>query len=96
MSIVCKKFNETKEGGVFVKKRNNQAQNANVDLSSLKDIKDVVIDPKLSKEERIAQFVEQIGNPYCFRCNGCIVHVSFSDTDRTLEDCLMDYFNLIS
>ena len=79
-----------------MKKRNEQAQNDIVDLPSLKDIKDVVIDPNLSKEERIAQYVKQIGNPYCFRCNGCIVHVSFSDTDRTLEDCLMDYFNLIS
>lgn len=56
-------------------------------------IKDVKIAPGLSKEERIEQFLRQIGNPYCFRCNGCVVQVSFSETERTLEDCLQDYFS---
>ena len=42
-----------------------------VDAESLVDIRDVKINPDLSKEERIAQFLNQIGNPYCFRCNGC-------------------------
>ncbi len=64
-----------------------------VDADSLIDIKDVKIDPGLSKEERIEQFLRQIGNPYCFRCNGCVVQVSFSETERTLEDCLQDYFS---
>ncbi len=63
------------------------------DADSLRDIRDVKIDPKLPKEERIKSFVEQIGNPYLFKCNGRIVKVSFADTDRTLEDCLHDYFN---
>lgn len=64
-----------------------------VDADSLIDIKDVKIDPGLSKEERIEQFLRQIGNPYFFRCNGCVVQVSFSETERTLEDCLQDYFS---
>ena len=64
-----------------------------VDADSLIDIKDVKIDPGLSKEERIEQFLRQIGNPYCFSCNGCVVQVSFSETERTLEDCLQDYFS---
>ena len=64
-----------------------------VDAESLIDIKDVKIAPGLSKEERIEQFLRQIGNPYCFRCNGCVVQVSFSETERTLEDCLQDYFS---
>ena len=66
-----------------------------VDADSLVDIKDVKINPELPKEERIAQFLNQIGNPYCFRCNGCVVQVSFSETERTLEDCLQDYFSSI-
>ena len=35
-----------------------------VDADSLIDIKDVKIDPGLSKEERIEQFLRQIGNPH--------------------------------
>lgn len=66
-----------------------------VDAESLVDIRDVKINPNLSKEERIAQFLNQIGNPYCFRCNGCVVQVSFTETERTLEDCLQDYFSSI-
>lgn len=66
-----------------------------VDADSLVDIRDVKINPDLSKEERIAQFLNQIGNPYCFRCNGCVVQVSFTETERTLEDCLQDYFSSI-
>lgn len=66
-----------------------------VDADSLVDIKDVKISSELSKEERIAQFLNQIGNPYCFRCNGCVVQVSFTETERTLEDCLQDYFSSI-
>ena len=66
-----------------------------VDAESLVDIRDVKINPDLSKEERIAQFLNQIGNPYCFRCNGCVVQVSFTETERTLEDCLQDYFSSI-
>lgn len=64
-----------------------------VDAESLKDIREIKINPDLSKEERIAEFLNQIGNPYCFRCNGCVVQVSFTETDRTLEDCLQDYFS---
>lgn len=66
-----------------------------VDAKSLKDIRDVRINSDLSKEERIIEFLSQIGNPYCFRCNGCVVQVSFSETERTLEDCLQDYFSSI-
>lgn len=66
-----------------------------VDAESLKDIRDVRINTDLPKEERITEFLRQIGNPYCFRCNGCVVQVSFSETERTLEDCLQDYFSSI-
>ena len=64
-----------------------------VDVESLKDIRDVKIDPDLPGEERIKSFLAQIGNPYFFRCNGHVVRVKFAETDRTLEDCLHDYFN---
>lgn len=64
-----------------------------VDVESLRDIRDVKIDPDLPREARIKSFLDQIGNPYLFRCNGHVVRVKFAETDRTLEDCLQDYFN---
>lgn len=59
-----------------------------VDINSLADIKDVSVDKSLSREERIAEFVRQIKNPYCFRCGKYIVRARFADNGVSLEDCL--------
>ena len=39
-----------------------------VDREELVDIRDVSIDRTLPKEERVRSFIQQIKNPYCFRC----------------------------
>lgn len=55
------------------------------------DIENVKIDLTLSREERIRSYLQQIGDPYQFRCNGVVVHIAFSDTDETIEDLLEAY-----
>ncbi len=55
---------------------------------TLPDIRDVQVDKTLPKEERIASFVKQIGDPYRFRCGDFIVNAVFSADGPTLEDCL--------
>ncbi len=62
-----------------------------VNREDLVDIRDVHIDRTLPKEERVRSFVEQIKNPYCFRCGKAVVKTSFLDTDVTLEDCVENY-----
>lgn len=62
-----------------------------VDPETLVDINTVKIDPNLPREERIKEYVRQIGNPYCYLDQGYVVKLSFADTDRTLEDCLVEY-----
>jgi len=47
------------------------------------------VDKTLPREERIAEFVRQIKNPYRFRCGKFVVNASFADAGPTLEDCLM-------
>ena len=54
----------------------------------LADIRDVSVDPKLPKEERIAEFLRQIKNPYCFRCGKFTVRARFAENGVSLEDCL--------
>lgn len=44
------------------------------------------MDKPMTVEERVRSFVEQIKNPYCFRCGDAVVKTSFLDTDVTLED----------
>ena len=52
------------------------------------DIRDVAVDPALPREERIAEFLKQIGNPYHFRCGKFTVYARYADSGYTLEECL--------
>ena len=54
----------------------------------LADIRDVSVDQNLPKEERIAEFLRQIQNPYCFRCGKFTVRAQFAENGVSLEDCL--------
>ena len=61
------------------------------DPNSLVDIRDVTVNTSLPREERLLDYLDQIKNPYCFRCGKAVVKVSFADTDATLEDRLERY-----
>lgn len=62
-----------------------------VSRDTLVDINDVVIDDKKPKQERIASFLEQIKNPYCYKCGSMVVKVGYSE-ESTLEDQLKTIF----
>ena len=51
------------------------------------DKEDVEIHTALPLEERIADYIHQVKNPYCHISNGMIVKISFAGKD-TLEECL--------
>ena len=55
---------------------------------TLVDIRDVTVDRELSREDRIAEFVRQIKNPYRFKCGRFTVHASFASGGATLEECI--------
>lgn len=59
-----------------------------VERESLADISKIHIDTRMPREQRLADFVRQIGNPYCYRCGKVVVKVSFAETNATLEDRL--------
>jgi hypothetical protein len=63
-----------------------------VDSSTLVDIRDVKINTNLPKEERILDFIDQVGNPYCFKCGKLIIKSTFSDNNVTMEERLKSYF----
>lgn len=62
-----------------------------VDQDTLVDIQSIQINPALSREERIVDFIEQIKNPYLFKCKDMVVQSVFSDTDCTLTDRIKQY-----
>ena len=58
------------------------------DCDALVDIRDVSVNKDLPREERIAAFVEQIKNPYRFRCGDFVINACFASGGATIEDCL--------
>jgi len=59
-----------------------------VNTDNLVDIRDVDVDKTLPKQERVAEFVRQIKDPYHFRCGKFVVTARFTADGPTLEDCL--------
>lgn len=66
-----------------------------IDRDSLVDINDVKIDTNLPRDQRMRDFLRQIGNPYCYKCGKAVVKVSFADTKATLEDRLEQYLQTL-
>jgi len=64
-----------------------------VNQQELVDIKNISVDKNLSKQERIAEYIRQIKNPYCFKCGKFTVKATFSDNGVSLEDCLQRIFS---
>lgn len=56
--------------------------------AELADIREVSINQSLSREERIASFLQQIKNPYHFRCGGITVHACYTENGPSLTECL--------
>ena len=56
--------------------------------SDLVDIRDVAVNKELPREERVADFVRQIKDPYHFNCGKFLVKVSFAEAGGTIEDCI--------
>ena len=55
---------------------------------NLVDIRTVSVDKDLPKEQRIAEFLRQIKDPYHFKCGKFTVYAAFAESGPTLEDCL--------
>ncbi len=63
------------------------------DLRNLVEISGIEIDTTLEKTQRIQNFIRDIRNPYCFRCNNTIVKVSFCSEGSSFQELLQDYFS---
>ena len=70
-------------------KMENQGKGA--DNAQDLDIREVIIDGSLDKEEKRRDFIRQIENPCLYRQGEYIVSLKFADTDVTLEERLLEY-----
>ena len=59
-----------------------------LELAQPEAYKEQYANKELSRAERIAEFVQQIKNPYHFKCGRFTVQASFSAEGATLEECI--------
>ena len=59
-----------------------------VSLGDVDDISSINIDRRKSSNERILDFLRKTKNPYIFKVNNTLVRISFSNNERTADDCL--------
>ena len=57
-----------------------------VDPETLVDVTKIEIDESLSKEERVAEYLRQVKNPYCYRVGDMIVKNTFSNDGVSLQE----------
>lgn len=62
-------------------------ENEEKELQDLVDINDVKINMDLPMDERIKDYVRQIGNPYCYKDHDMTIKISFAGK-TTLEEAL--------
>ena len=63
-----------------------------IDKTQLVDIRDIDLDPNTPVAERLAQFIEKVGNPYMFCVCKVPVRVVFSETGKTLDNAIKNHF----
>lgn len=56
-----------------------QVDPQDVGRENLVELKDIRIDKSLPIPERVADFIEKIHNPYCFKVDGVVVKLKFTE-----------------
>lgn len=62
---------------------------------TLVDIKELDIDKTLPREQRMAEFVRQVKNPYCFKVGKVAVSVGYSGDGVTFEQRMEHYLQTL-
>jgi len=66
-----------------------------VDRSSLCDLRKVRVKRELPVSERVADFIAQIGNPYCFTVGDTVVKLRFKNDGTSCQDAFYGMANAI-
>ena len=62
-----------------------------VDKTTLADVSGVSFDTSLPQAERMAQILEQVKNPYCFRHGDTAVKIEFADDAPPLQEVIANF-----
>lgn len=60
-----------------------------IDKSQLVDLRDVKIDQRLTKVNRIKSYIKQVKNPYLFKVGDTAVRIRFTESGPSFEEKLL-------
>lgn len=60
-----------------------------IDKSQLVGLRDVKIDQRLTKENRIKSYIKQVKNPYLFKVGDTAVRIRFTESGPSFEEKLL-------
>ena len=60
----------------------------NDNKANLVDIRTVAVDKSLPQEERLVEYIRQIGNPYRFKCGECTFTAIYPADGQPMADCV--------
>lgn len=58
------------------------------DKEQLVDLSSIVIDCEKSKQERMADYLRQVKNPYYFKVGDVAVRLVFDESARSFQECM--------
>ncbi len=67
-----------------------------VDINSLTDLRDIVVDTKKPVPQKLATFAEQTNNVYIHRIGDYIVKVRFRQEGPTIDDKMEEYLRRLA
>lgn len=62
-----------------------------VDIDTLTDLRDIVIDTKLPVEKKLESFAKQTNNVYVHRIGDYVVKVRFQEEGASIDDKMEEY-----
>ena len=65
---------------------------AAIDKDALVDVSGMTFDNTLPKEQRAANMLAVMKNPYCFRHGDMVIKLEFADDGPSLQDLLTSFF----
>lgn len=66
-----------------------------VDINQLGDLEKVRIKKELPIPERVMDFINQIGNPYCFKVGNMVVKLKFKEDGISCQEAFYNMANVI-
>ena len=67
-----------------------------VDINSLTDLRDIVVDTKKPVAQKLASFAAQTNNVYVHRIGDYIVKVRFTEEGPTIDDKMEEYLRRLA